>query len=154
MSVERPPPSVLRRRVAVGESLPVLRRQVLQSTIDDYAKASGDFNPIHVDPEFARRGPFGRTIAHGLMTLSFVAQMLNDWTNGAFDECGEIDVAFVGPLFAGDTVEVSGLVEEILARDGWPVARIKLTCRAGERDILAGSALQPFEETGKASSMG
>ena len=34
--------------------------------------------------------------------------------------------------------------------DGQPVARIKLICRAGERDILAGSALQPFEETGKA----
>jgi 3-hydroxybutyryl-CoA dehydratase len=154
MSVEPAPLHVLRRRVAVGESLPALRRQVLQSTIDDYAKASGDFNPIHVDPEFARNGPFGRTIAHGLMTLSFVAQMLNDWTSGAFDECGEIDVAFIGPVFAGDTVEVSGLVEEILARDGWPVARIKLTCRAGERDILAGSALQPFEETGKARSMG
>lgn len=154
MNVERLPPSVLRRRVAVGEGLPVLRRQVLQSTIDDYAKASGDFNPIHVDPEFARNGPFGRTIAHGLMTLSFVAQMLNDWTNGAFDECGEIDVAFIGPVFAGDTVEVSGLVEDILVREGRPVARIKLTCRAGERDILAGSALQPFEETGEASSMG
>ncbi|HLM40389.1 MAG TPA: MaoC family dehydratase [Microvirga sp.] len=154
MSVEPAPLHVLRRRVAVGESLPVLRRQVLQSTIDDYAKASGDFNPIHVDPEFARNGPFGRTIAHGLMTLSFVAQMLNDWTSGAFDECGEIDVAFIGPVFAGDTVEVSGLVEEILARDGQPVARIKLTCRVGGRDILAGSALQPFEETGKVRSMG
>ena len=154
MSDERASPSALRGRVAVGESLPVLRRQVLQSTIDDYAKASGDFNPIHVDPEFARNGPFGRTIAHGLMTLSFVAQMLNDWTNGAFDVGGEIDVAFVGPVFAGDMVEVSGLVEEILERDGRPVARIKLTCRAGERDILAGSALQPFGETGKASSMG
>jgi 3-hydroxybutyryl-CoA dehydratase len=154
MSVERAPPSALRRQPVVGESLPALRRQVLQSTIDDYAKASGDFNPIHVDPEFARNGPFGRTIAHGLMTLSFVAQMLNDWTSGAFDECGEIDVAFIGPVFAGDTVEVSGLVEEILARDGQPVARIKLTCRVGGRDILAGSALQPFEETGKARSMG
>jgi 3-hydroxybutyryl-CoA dehydratase len=76
--------------------------------------------------------------------------MLNDWTGGAFDECGEIDVAFIGPVFAGDTVEVSGLVEEILVHDGQPVARIKLICRAGERDILAGSALQPLEETGKA----
>ena len=154
MSDERASPSALRRPPVVGESLPPLRRQVLQSTIDDYAKASGDFNPIHVDPDFAQSGPFGRTIAHGLMTLSFVAQMLNDWTNGAFDVGGEIDVAFVGPVFAGDMVEVSGLVEEILERDGRPVARIKLTCRAGERDILAGSALQPFEETGKASSMG
>jgi 3-hydroxybutyryl-CoA dehydratase len=134
----------------VGESLPVLRRQVSQAMINDYAQASGDFNPIHVDPEFARSGPFGRTIAHGLMTLSFVAQMLNEWTRGAFDECGEVDVAFIGPVFADDTVEVSGMVEELLVRDGRSVARIKLICRVGERDILAGSAIQPFKDTRKA----
>jgi 3-hydroxybutyryl-CoA dehydratase len=134
----------------VGESLPVLRRQVSQAMINDYAQASGDFNPIHVDPEFARSGPFGRTIAHGLMTLSFVAQMLTEWTRGAFDECGEIDVAFIGPVFADDTVEVSGMVEELLVHDGCSVARIKLICRVGERDILAGSAIQPFQDTRKA----
>jgi 3-hydroxybutyryl-CoA dehydratase len=134
----------------VGESLPVLRRQVSQAMINDYAQASGDFNPIHVDPEFARSGPFGRTIAHGLMTLSFVAQMLNEWTRGTFDECGEVDVAFIGPVFADDTVEVSGMVEELLLRDGRSVARIKLSCRVGERDILAGSAIQPLQETRKA----
>ncbi len=72
----------------------MLSRHVTQRMIDDYAKASGDFNPIHVDPDFARNGPFGRTIAHGLMTLAFVAQMLNAWTDGAFDESGEIDVDF------------------------------------------------------------
>jgi 3-hydroxybutyryl-CoA dehydratase len=149
MSPEQAPASGAHGRYVVGESPPVLRRHVPQAMIDEYAKASGDFNPIHVDPEFARNGPFGRTIAHGLMTLSFVGQMLNDWTNGAFNECGEIDIAFIGPVFADDTVEVSGVVEEILVRDGRPAARIKLICRAGERDILAGSAIQPFEEMRK-----
>jgi len=129
-----------------GETLPVLRRTISQRMIDAYAKASGDFNPIHVDPDFARNGAFGRTIAHGLMTLSLVAQMLNQFTDGGFDECGEIDITFISPVFADDTVEVSGVVEEILARDGQPVARIKLICRVGERDILAGSAIQPFGE--------
>jgi 3-hydroxybutyryl-CoA dehydratase len=136
-------------RYAVGETLPVLRRQISQMMIDDYARASGDFNPIHVDPDFARNGLFGRTIAHGLMTLSFVAQMLNRWTGGRFDECGEIDIAFISPVFADDTVEVSGLIEELFVRDDRPVARIRLICRVGERDILAGSAIQPIE-TGKA----
>lgn len=152
MNLEQAPSSSSgpRRGIALGETLPVLRRRVPQTMIDDYAEASGDFNPIHVDPEFARNGPFGRTIAHGLMTLSFVAQMLNEWTNGAFDECGEIDIAFIGPVFADDMVEVSGIVEEVFVRDGRPVARINLICRVGERDILAGCAIQPFEETRRA----
>lgn len=134
--------------VAIGAQLPVLVRAVDQARIDAYAKASGDFNPIHVDPDFAASGPFGRTIAHGLMTLAFVAEMLNRWSGGAFDESGEIDVAFVGPVFAGDVVEVSGVVEEKLKRDGVPCVRIALQVMAGERRILAGHSIQSISGSG------
>lgn len=135
-------PSGLRGAWEVGTSLPVLTRHVTQDMIDAYAKASGDFNPIHIDPDYARAGPFGRTIAHGLMTLAFVAQMLNEWSDGAFDEAGEIDIAFVGPVFAGETVEVSGVIEAMVERDGLAAAQVKLICRVGERQILAGCAVQ------------
>lgn len=131
--------------VRPGDVLPLLTRTVTQDMINAYAEASGDFNPIHVDPEYSKSGPFGRTIAHGLMTLAFVAQMLNEWSDGHFDASGEVDIAFVGPVFAGDMVEVTGTVEDIVERDGVACARVKLACRAGERQILAGFALQPIE---------
>jgi 3-hydroxybutyryl-CoA dehydratase len=135
--------------VRAGEALPVLAHTVDQATIDAYARASGDFNPIHVDPAYAAKGPFGRTIAHGLMTLAFVAEMLNGWSNGAFDAAGSLEIAFVGPVFAGDRVEVTGVIEDISERDGKPVANIRLACRAGERAILAGRATVPVPaETG------
>ena len=133
-------------QVVVGDTLPILTRSITQEMINAYAEATGDFNPIHVDPEYSRTGPFGRTIAHGLMTLAFVAQMLNEWSDGQFDDCGEIDIAFVGPVFVGDTVEVAGSVEQIVDRDGVASARVKLSCRACERQILAGHALQPIEK--------
>jgi 3-hydroxybutyryl-CoA dehydratase len=129
---------------SVGDALPVLTWRVTQPMIDAYARASGDFNPIHVDPDYARSGPFGRTIAHGLMTLAFVAQMLNRWSDGGFDEAGEIEVTFISPVFAGETVEVSGLIEAIVERDGATAARVKLICKAGDREILAGAAVQPI----------
>jgi 3-hydroxybutyryl-CoA dehydratase len=133
------------RSPAAGDELPLLVRIVTQEMINAYAEASGDFNPIHVDPEYSKSGPFGRTIAHGLMTLAFVAQVLNEWSGGRFDECGEVDVAFVGPVFTSDRVEVSGLVEEIVQSDNGAFVRVRLSCRAGERQILAGTALQPIE---------
>ena len=132
--------------VVVGETLPVLTRAITQDMINAYAEASGDFNPIHVDPEYSKSGPFGRTIAHGLMTLAFVAHVLNDWSNGQFDAYGEIDIAFVGPVFVGDLVEVTGTVEELVERDGETCVRVRLVCRAGERQILAGYAVQPIEQ--------
>ena len=126
-----------------GRALPTLRRHVDQASIDAYAEASGDFNPIHVDPDYAKSGPFGRTIAHGLMTLAFAAELLNKWSNDRFDEEGEIDIAFVGPLFAGETVEVGGEVEEAFGRDGASWVRVKLLATAGERRILVGIAVLP-----------
>lgn len=126
-----------------GERLPAVVRMVDQVTIDAYARASGDFNPIHVDPDYAENGPFGRTIAHGLMTLAFVAEMLNRWSGGAFDEEGEIDVAFVGPVFAGDEVEVTGIVEDVVRREGRECLKVDLLVTAGGRRILAGHAIQP-----------
>ncbi len=126
-----------------GDALPGLSRAIDQAVIDAYARASGDFNPIHVDPAFAATGPFGRTIAHGLMTLALVAEMLNAWSGGAFDAGGELDIAFVGPVFVGDRVAVSGAVEEIAEVDGRVVAVVKLGCMAGDRAILAGTARVP-----------
>lgn len=131
-------------RFSPGFVLPSLSRLVTQPMIDAYAEASGDFNPIHVDPDYARSGPFGRTIAHGMLTLAFAAQMLNQWSDGAFDASGEIDITFVGPVFAGDTIELSGVIEEIVERDGRTAARCAISCRAGERQILVGTVHQPL----------
>jgi 3-hydroxybutyryl-CoA dehydratase len=136
-------------RIALGSALPVLIRHVDQDTIDAYAAASGDFNPIHVDPEFARNGPFGRTIAHGLMTLAYVSELLNLWTAGGFDGAGELDVTFIGPVFAGDEVCVTGTVEDIVPRDDGPCLRVRLSVTAAGRPILAGIALYPNTNPGQ-----
>jgi acyl dehydratase len=48
---------------------------VTQREIDLFAEATGDRSPLHVDPEAARRGPFGRTVAHGFLILSLVAAL-------------------------------------------------------------------------------
>ena len=130
--------------IAAGTRLPVLERHVTQATIDAYARASGDFNPIHVDPAFAAKGPFGRTIAHGLMTLAFVAELLNGWSDGAFDASGELDIAFIGPVFAGDTVSIGGTVEALEPAPAGPShAIVRLEGHAGGRPIVGGTAKVP-----------
>lgn len=137
-----------RPRMAPGDRLPVLTRRVDQATIDTYAAASGDFNPIHVDPDFAKSGPFGRTIAHGLMTLAYMSDALNAWSTGAFDEAGEMDITFIGPVFAGDTVDVTGEVTDATESDGRPCATVALRVTAAGRPILAGTATVPLRTFG------
>lgn len=59
------------KEVAVTEWL-----TVTQQRIDDFAKASGDYQWIHVDPERAAKSPFGATIAHGFLTMSLMSQFM------------------------------------------------------------------------------
>src|SRR5277367_2155395 len=55
---------------------------VEQARIDQFAEATGDHQWIHVDPERARSGPFGSTIAHGFLSLSLVNYFLPDLVRG------------------------------------------------------------------------
>lgn len=63
----------------VGSTLGTSRWHILdQVTIDAFAEATEDHQWIHVDPERAAAGPFGTTIAHGFLTLSLCAPMLDE----------------------------------------------------------------------------
>jgi acyl dehydratase len=50
--------------------------EITQEQVNQFAEATGDHQWIHVDPERARQGPFGRTIAHGYLTLSLLPQLM------------------------------------------------------------------------------
>ena len=50
--------------------------EITQEQVNQFAEATGDHQWIHVDPERAKEGPFGRTIAHGYLTLSLLPQLL------------------------------------------------------------------------------
>jgi acyl dehydratase len=60
----------------VGQELGVSEwTTVTQERIDKFAEATGDHQWIHIDPERAKAGPFGTTIAHGFLTLSLLPEM-------------------------------------------------------------------------------
>ena len=90
------------------ELLPVTRL-VDQDMINQYATVSDDFNPVHVDPEFAAASPLGRTIAHGTLSLNLVWEALMK-THKEVDWSGvSIDVRFVRPVFVGDRITSGGV---------------------------------------------
>lgn len=64
---------------AAGTALPTTEWTVVgQHSIDTFAEATGDHQWIHVDTERAKTGPFGKTIAHGYLTLSLVGPLVAD----------------------------------------------------------------------------
>ena len=65
--------------IAFIENVPASGYFSIQEIINKYAVASEDPNPLHFDPEFAKKTPFKGTIAHGTMYLAYVSQMLMQW---------------------------------------------------------------------------
>jgi 3-hydroxybutyryl-CoA dehydratase len=99
----------------VGRSWETAGRTMTEAAIEQCAGLSGDFNPLHVDEEFARRGPFGTRVAHGPLVYLFAAGLLfqlhlYDDTLVAF--LGFDRLAFTGPVRVGDTVRARITVTE------------------------------------------
>jgi 3-hydroxybutyryl-CoA dehydratase len=82
-------------------------RTLTQDQLNAYADASGDHNPIHVDPQFAATTPFGGTIAHGMLVLALIGEMMYAAHGEAWLASGKLKVRFKAPTRPGDTVTAS-----------------------------------------------
>lgn len=88
----------------LDELLPVEER-ITQKKIDLYAELSGDFNPLHVDPEVASRSEFGGTIAHGPLQLQACFRAVCSWIGAdAFPPGSSMSVVYRHPARPGDRV--------------------------------------------------
>lgn len=101
--------------LGIGAALPATERKLTQEGIAAYANASGDHNPLHTDPAFAATTRFGGTIAHGMLVLAFLSDMLTGAFGPAWAESGALKVRFRDAARPGDVVTSRGAVT---ARDG------------------------------------
>lgn len=81
-----------------------------------YAGASGDFNPIHTDPEFAKSVGLPGTIAHGMYVMAILGRMCSNWAHPA--QIKNYGVKFKGMTMPGDKIVCSGKVKKKKEQDG------------------------------------
>lgn len=94
----------------VDDRLPVRKWVPSDMEIRQYAEASGDFNPIHLDDNYARLAGLGGVIAHGMLTMAQMAAMLTDWI-GKEGEISKLNVRFEQMVRPGDTIKCSGVIK-------------------------------------------
>jgi len=112
-----------------GKALGPVVRHITQETINLYAEASGDFNPIHVDESFAARTPFGGTIAHGMLNLAYVSEMMTAAFGRSWVSGGKLRAKFKESARPGDTLTISGRVDCIEKKDDVSYANCSFECR-------------------------
>ena len=96
-----------------GDTLPQVEKQVDQTRIEQYASASGDFNPIHIDHEFATQTQFGGTIAHGMMVAATISEIMTSAFGRDWAQSGKMKIRFRSPVKPGQTVIATGSVQRV-----------------------------------------
>ena len=112
-------------------------KQLTQERIGQYADATGDHNAIHVDQAFALSTPFGGTIAHGMLVLSSISEMLAAAFGEAWLSSVRLRVRFRAPARPGDTVTASA--QPLAPRDAKLLYSVECRNQDGEL-LISGTA--------------
>lgn len=131
--------------IAVGDSLPTLRfGPVTRAMLARYAAASLDFNPIHIDTDFARAAWRDDVIAHGMLSFSLAARLVSEWAGA--DTVRRIAGRFTAITHVGDEIAVSGRVRAIKLGTSNREIEVELTARVKDKETIVAEALiaRPF----------
>ena len=127
------------KEINKGDVFTLPAKFVTQDMICRYADAAEDHNPLHTDPEFAKTTRYGGTIAHGMLSVAFIQELMARTFGKDWLESGSIEVNFMAPVHPGETV-----ITEATVMRAVPVqeagnklqVRIQVFCRNGKQEKL------------------
>ena len=120
-------------QIKTGDSASLVRT-VTENDIELFALASGDVNPAHIDPEFAAKDFFGRTVAHGMLTASFISAVLGTTLPGPGCIYLGQTLEFRKPVFPGDTVTAT--VTAVEKDEKKRIVRFETVCTNQDGDVV------------------
>src|SRR5438105_1974200 len=103
--------------VQIGDELPrLVKAPVTQVQLVRYAGASGDFNPLHTDSKVGEAIGTGGIIAHGMLIMGFVGQLLSDYVGP--DALRQFNTRFKGMTHLGDVITCTGVITKKYEEEG------------------------------------
>lgn len=127
-------------QVEVGQSLtPLEIDAITHAHLIRYAGASGDFNPIHNDPDFARKAGLEGTISHGMYVMAQVGRLCTSWAD-------QKDIAYFGVTFKamtklGEKLTVVGTIKKKFEKDGKKTVTVLVEAKNDAGEVKAGGDL-------------
>ena len=86
---------------------------VTAEMMDSFLKISGDINPLHNDKNFAKEQGYADRVVYGLLTTSFISKLVGVLLPGEKCLLQGIEVKYLRPVYIGDTLLVTGIVDEL-----------------------------------------
>ena len=114
---------------------------VTERHLSDGAALIGDYNPLHVDAQFASRSRFGGPILHGVLTSAMMSAPFGNLVAGTAIGYLEHDARFIAPVRAGDTLRVTWTVVQLVPKPARGAGLVVAECEArNQRDEVVATA--------------
>ncbi|MAG18212.1 MAG: enoyl-CoA hydratase [Candidatus Diapherotrites archaeon] len=123
--------------LAVGQKA-FISREITEKDIMDFAKISGDMNPLHVDKTYAKKATFKNIIAHGILTAALISAVLGTKLPGPGYIYLQQEIKFLKPVFPGDTISVE--VEITKKINEKKSLELSFTCTNQRNQIVLGGS--------------
>jgi len=117
----------------VGDSAQITNT-ITETVIHDFAKATGDFNPIHLDQTYAEKTQFKGRIAHGALSIGYISSVLANLLPGPGSIYLSQEIKFLAPVRIGDTLTAKVEVIELIPDKNR--AKFKTTCTNQRGEVV------------------
>jgi len=115
-------------------------KTVTEADVTTFAGVIGDFNPLYVDAEYARKSRFGRRIAHGMLSGGLISAVLGNRLPGPGSIYLSQQIEFLAPVYLGDTI--TARVEVIAWRSDQRIITLKTDClNQDQKQVVTGKAV-------------
>jgi 3-hydroxybutyryl-CoA dehydratase len=121
-------------------------KTISESDIYQFAGITGDFNPMHINEEYAKGTRFGKRIAHGMLTSSFICTVLGMKLPGPGTIHISQQLEFLKPVYIGDTITVNMEITEVLEK-GFLKIRSSISNQNNEMVVDGFSVVKPPKAT-------
>ena len=116
-----------------------IEKKITEKDINEFAKLSGDDNPVHTNSDFAKKTIFKQKVAHGFLSASLISMLIATKLPGPGSIYLSQNLKFLGPVFIDDLVRVKVTVEEIDQEK--KKVKLQTECFKNEKKIISGEAI-------------
>tara|TARA_B100000029_G_scaffold489734_1_gene547774 strand:- start:622 stop:1089 length:468 start_codon:yes stop_codon:yes gene_type:complete len=116
-----------------------IERKITEKDIDNFAKLTGDNNPVHTNLDFAKKTIFKQKVAHGFLSASLISTLIATKLPGPGSIYLSQNLKFLAPVFIDDLVIVKVTVKEIDHEK--KKVKLQTECFKNEKKIISGEAI-------------
>lgn len=113
-----------------------IKKFISDVKVQEYAEVSGDFNPIHLDDNYAKKTDFKNKIAHGMLLISNINELMIKNFNSSWNKSGALKIKFRNPLILNSKLITKGKIKKIDKNNDGTLYTCEVMCKDEDDNIL------------------